>query len=71
METCHLSDFMKSVEPWLSDDYIREAYLDDKGRCVLLFTDGVKNIYHIDDCTASQLTAVLDDLKRKGVRVRT
>ena len=70
METCSLSDFMTSVEPWISDDYIREAYLDREGRFVLLFTDGVKNTYQIDDCTTAQLMTTLEKLKHKGVRIR-
>ena len=28
MKTCHLSDFMKAITPWLDDDYIRKAYKD-------------------------------------------
>ena len=42
MKTCNLSDFMKSLNPWLDDEYIRGAYLDDNGHFVLLFTDGLK-----------------------------
>jgi len=69
MKTCQLSDFMKALTPWLDDNYIRKAYLDDNGRFVLLFTDGVKNVYHIEDCEKSQLKAILEDLKKKGVPV--
>jgi hypothetical protein len=69
METCHLSDFMKAIKPWLDDDYIRKAYLDDNGRFVLLFTDNVKNVYHIEDCEKSQLNAILEDMRKKGVAV--
>ena len=42
MKTCNLSDFMKALTPWLDDDYIRKAYMDDNGHFVLLFADGVK-----------------------------
>lgn len=69
MKTCNLSDFMKSLAPWLDNDYIRKAYLDDNGHFVLLFTDGVKNVYHIEDCERSQLNAILLDLKHKGISV--
>jgi len=69
MKTCNLSDFMKAITPWLDDDYIRKAYVDDNGRFVLLFTDDVKNVYHIEDCEKSQLEAILEDLKKKGVPV--
>lgn len=69
MKTCNLSDFMKALTPWLNDDYIRKACLDDNGHFVLLFTDGVKNVYRIEDCEKSQLEAILEDLKKKGVPV--
>lgn len=71
METCNLSDFMKALTPWLDDDYIRKAYLDDNGHFVLLFTDGVKNVYHIEDCAKSKLKSILEDLKKKGVFVES
>jgi len=60
MKTCNLSDFMKALTPWLDDDYIRKAYVDDNGHFVLLFTDGVDN---------SRLKAILEDLKKKGISV--
>lgn len=69
MKTCKLSDFMNALTPWLDDDYIRKAYLDDNGYFVLLFTDGVKNVYHITDCEKFQLNDVLEDLKKKGIPV--
>jgi Zn-dependent M16 (insulinase) family peptidase len=69
MKTCNLSDFMQALTPWLDDDYIRKAYLDDNGHFVLLFMDGVKNVYHIEDCEKSQLKEILEDLKNKGVPV--
>lgn len=69
MKTCNLSDFMSSLTPWLNDNYIRKAYLDDKGHFVLLFTDGIKNVYRIEDCSTSQLEAIIEDLKNKGVFV--
>ena len=69
METCNLSDFMKALTPWLSSDYLRKVWLDDKGQVILLFTDGVKNVYRIDDCNEAQIQAVLKDLKKRGVSV--
>jgi hypothetical protein len=69
MKTCNLSDFMKSLTPWLDDEYIRKAYVDDNGNFVLLFMDGVKNVYHIEDCEKSQLEKILEDLKKKGVAI--
>jgi hypothetical protein len=69
MKTCNLSDFMKALTPWLDDAYIRKACLNDKGHFVLHFTDGVKNVYNIEDCEKSQLEEILEDLKKKGVPV--
>jgi hypothetical protein len=71
MKTCNLSDFMTSLTPWLDDDYIRKAYLDDNDHLVLLFTDGVKNVFRIEDCTTSQLEKILEDLRNKGVFVES
>jgi predicted glycosyltransferase len=71
MKTCNLSDFMNALTPWLDDDYIRKAYLDDNGYFVLLFTDGVKNVYHITDCEKSQLNDILENLKKKGIPVES
>jgi hypothetical protein len=62
---------MKALTPWLDNDYIRKAYLDDNGHFVLLFTDGVKNVYHIEDCAKSKLKSILEDLKKKGVFVES
>ena len=69
MKTCNLSDFMKALTPWLDDDYIRKAYVDDNGHFVLLFMDGVKNVYNIEDCEKSELVTILQGLKKKGVSV--
>ena len=69
METCKLSDFIASLKPWLSDEYIRGAGLDENGHFVLLFNDGVKNVYNISDCEKQTLIEVLNDLKEKGVEV--
>jgi hypothetical protein len=60
---------MKALSPWLDDDYIRKAYVDDNGHFVLLFKDGVKNVFHIEDCEISQIEAILEDLKKKGIPV--
>jgi predicted glycosyltransferase len=60
---------MTSLTPWLDDDYIRKVYLDENGHFVLLFMDGVKNVYNIEDCEKSQLITILEDLQKKGVSV--
>ena len=70
METCHLSEFMKSLTPWLTGDYIRKAYVNDEGHLIIFFRDGVQNVYQIDDCTQEQLKNVLNDLKKKGISVK-
>lgn len=69
MQTCHLTNFLESIRPWLSDEYIKKAYIDQNNHMVLLFKDNVKNVYKIDDCTKAQLTEILKDLKRQGVDV--
>jgi hypothetical protein len=68
MKTCSLNDFMKELTPWLDKDHIRKAYVDDQGHFVLHFVDGMKNVYHIDDCNKSQVDKVLKDLAAKGVK---
>ncbi|MCF8068071.1 MAG: hypothetical protein K9L30_05755 [Desulfobacterales bacterium] len=68
-KTCKLSDFMKSVDPWLSENYIRRAYINDQGHFVLMFKDNIQNTYEIDDCNESQIKKVLMDLKEKGVPI--
>lgn len=70
MITCSLNNFMEAVKPWLDGDYIRQAYLDEQGRFVLDFNDGVKNVYEIDDCSAAQLADILADMKRRGIPVK-
>ncbi len=69
MNKCSLSDFMQTLSPWLSNDYLRKVYLDDKGHILLLFRDGVQDVYHIEDCTDEQLREMLEDLKKKGISV--
>ena len=69
MKTCSLNDFMVEIKPWLDQDHIREAHLDDKGHFVLKFLDGMKNVYYIDDCNEDQIKGVLKDLKSKGIPV--
>ena len=69
MKTCALHDFLQEMKPWLDKDYIRSAFLDSSGRFVLLFLDGTRNVYEIDDCTREQIDAVLEDLRRRGIRI--
>ena len=69
MKACSLADFMEELAPWLSSDYIRKVYLDDQGHVVVMFLDGIRNAYHIDDCTEAEIKAALKDLKKKGLVV--
>ena len=70
MKICRLNDFMESVQPWISEQYIRKAYLDDNGDFVLAFNDGVKNVYRVEDCTREQLIDVLKEMKQQGIKVK-
>ncbi|MFC1579518.1 hypothetical protein ACFL4N_01245 [Thermodesulfobacteriota bacterium] len=69
MKTCGLSDFLESLKPWLSSSYLRAASLDEKGHFVLTFTDGIREVYRIDDCEEAQLKSILEDLRGEGVQV--
>jgi hypothetical protein len=64
-----MNDFMQELAPWLDKDYIREARLDEDGNVVLLFQDGVRDVFQIDDCTKEQLDKIFKDLKDKGITV--
>lgn len=68
-KTCTLNEFMMAVKPWISEEYIHKAYLDDDGNLVLDFRDGVKNVYQIDDCSAGQIKTILKDLRKSGIEV--
>ncbi|MBC8550585.1 MAG: hypothetical protein H8D23_13140 [Candidatus Brocadiales bacterium] len=69
MNTCSLTDFMEIITPWLSSEYLKSVYKDDKGHLLLLLRDGVKDVYQIEDCTDEQLRELLEDLKKKGISV--
>ena len=69
MKSCSLNDFMQELKPWLDSDHIKEAFIDEKGHFALIFMDGMKNVYDINDCNEQQVTAVLEDLKTKGIPV--
>ena len=70
MKTCTLDSFIEELTPWLSRDYVREVYLDERGDVVVMFLDGIRNGYRIDDCTPAEVKAALSDLKEKGLAVR-
>jgi hypothetical protein len=69
MKTCSLNEFMQELKPWLDKDHIRKALLDEQGHFVVHFVDGMKNVYHIDDCNEAQIKDVIVKLKGMGIKV--
>jgi len=69
LKTCSLSEFMQSMDPWLSKDYIHKVCLGAHAQLTLIYTDGGSDTYRIDDCTESQLTEILEKLRKKGVEI--
>ncbi len=69
MKQCSLQDFMEELKPWLDTNHIRSAELSGGNRLVIYFLDGMKNVYHIDDCNEKQIRGVVSDLKKKGIAV--
>ena len=47
MSTCTFIDFMQTLTPWLNDDYIHTARIDDKGNFTLMFVDGGQKVYQV------------------------
>ena len=71
MTACTFTDFMETLNPWLSTDYIRRAKLEEEGRFVLVFSDGGQRVFEIDSCTRSQLESVVALLRQKGIPVES
>ena len=69
MKSCSLNDFMEELKPWLDRDHIKEAFVDRKGHFALIFSDGMKNVYDIDDCNLEQIKVIVEDLRSKGIPV--
>lgn len=69
MEACKFIDFMKVFEPWLNEDYIRKAGLDNNGNFRLQLMDGGIKKYRIDDCSEAQLKDVIEMLQKHGLPV--
>ena len=67
MNTCTFIDFMQALKPWLKDDKIKQASFDGNGKFTVVFVDGAKNLYHVDDCTSVQLEEAIELLKKHGV----
>lgn len=70
MKECSLNHYTQSLAPWLNKNYIRLIRLDDDGRVVFYFYDGVIDSYEITDCDRVQLKAVIKDLQEKGIPVK-
>ena len=68
-KSCSLNDFMEELTPWLDRDHIKNAFIDEKGRLVLFFLDGMRHVYTISDCNSSQIEDVLGGLRQKGISV--
>lgn len=69
MEKCTFVNFMQVLKPWLNDDYIQHARVDERGSFTLTFVNGGQKVYQIDDCTSRQLTDAVALLKKNDVRV--
>ncbi len=67
MKTCSLDDFMTEMQPWLDNDHIRKAYINEDGHFILKFRDGMKNVYNIDDCSRDHIEEILKDLAGRGI----
>ena len=66
-KTCTFVDFVEALKPWLKDDLIKQASFDRKGKFTVVFEDGAKNIYQVDDCTAKQLDDAVELMRKNGV----
>jgi len=69
MEACKFIDFINVLKPWLNDDYIRRAGLDEDGNFRLQFVDGGAKLYRVDDCTGDQVKDVVAMLLENGIAV--
>lgn len=69
MKACNFVDFIDVLKPWLNDDYIRKAGLDENGRFRLQLTDGGVKNYRVDGCTKDQIKDVMEMLAAKGIPV--
>lgn len=67
MQKCSLHDFMRELEPWLDREHLRSVSTDEDGHLVVCFLDGMRNVYHIDDCNRQQVSAVLAELSKRGI----
>ena len=66
---CSFTDFMQALKPWLNEDYIQHARVDEAGNFTLTFVNGGQQIYRVDECTATQINEAVALLKKNGVQV--
>ena len=71
MKACSLNEFLEELKPWLDSDHIHSAEVDANGHFVLHFTDGMKNVYALDDCNQAQVQKVMADLAKQGIKVKS
>jgi hypothetical protein len=57
------------MEPWLSDNYVRKVLLKANDLVELIFLDGIRQVYRIDDCSEGQKKKMVDVIKRSGIPV--
>ena len=60
---------MQALKPWLNEDYVQHARLDENGGFTLTFVNGGQKAYRIDNCTVAQLGDALELLRKNDVRV--
>jgi hypothetical protein len=65
--TCTFIDFVEALKPWLKDDKIKQASFDREGKFMVVFEDGAKNIYQVDDCTVKQVDEAVELMIKNGV----
>jgi hypothetical protein len=69
MTTCTFVDFIQMLKPWLNDNYIKQARIDENGRFKIIFVDGGQQQYLISDCSASDLEKAIELLEANGVHI--
>ena len=69
MNSCSLNEFMLSLKPWLNKDYVRSAFLDQKGCLRLCFVDGGSQSYRIENCSRNELQDVIGMLEDHGINI--
>lgn len=69
MESCTFIDFISVLKPWLNDDYVRKAGLDEKGNFRLQLTDGGVKNFKVSECNENRIKEVIAMLQGNGIPV--